>query len=1346
MVARPEMERVARAIDSLKKASSKHKSDAIQTAIGELSSILSLLNLSSSNKVLNRLTKIFRDNLEVLYTAFPVLMFQFCAAVLGVIFTEKIEPAGDFAVQHSWETVMKSVVSSILDFLDQSPSARQRPGTRCTSTICDIFYPRATSFKWTSPILIFNVNLLLTETATNHPENQSRLRSDKVLGASRIAFAVSQSKDFFAIDSLLALIGVLLPARKTASKRTEFVDAVFTPSLFSCSPQIKRLIAASSNTDWDPVIPQIVNELAKSDISFPQPFYVSGLRTSTPLPNIVDPLYVDRLGLFANIEQEGGLFDSYQVRYTSMERIKLSMPGAFTTPVTVQLASAPLIGAASEADTPEDQKQKCSMLFQLKNADAARFLEALKARGLGKLISNETDRKVSKLAESLNLEFDPSQQKPATQQEKVAKVEQLWQSNGDGGLGEPTSPLVAHSAKEQHASSESRSDLREASWQHDAIDGDDLSDVSDGEKTISKAKSSVPPSTKAKSPASRPRVRIVLDSDDEDAIAVPQPRTAHPRKSAMKKLAVESDEEDIPTTQSPPSTNVMDQDFEPTQPEAELAATVPARVTRGAAARKNLTVATSIDEPRKTVSGRAKASRDVPAAAADVPEPVRSIRRPANAKRAAPVDDHLSEDEIETTTKLAASSKKISSKADQGTSTDSRPNGKGNTTSATKDKTEVTSKPTDEKNTRKRTKADQDQDVSDEDEDASDRPPTKRLRGIDAAPEESVPPAVPRRVSAAIFGARSVNPAPVKRRYGGKKGRTSSPVPDATDPDTAMAVDYDELPAPPSPAPAPVPEKVAKAAKQEAGADTRKSRVAAMKGKAGQKPEPATKAPPKSTKAAPSEKQKTEAPVPAAKDDMDKENVEMEPESEVIPLRRSTRTAKDNAAPKPAEPLMDIPITKPKAKPQKPKKAPWEDMHLKKKNDAVPSSDEPSAEIHLKKNDAIGPPYSNLPPVPDDDVTMIDLTQDVPPKAKTLQLVLPTLVLPDPHPVDLTSPFPQIKSIHVLPEVKSKSAAVVLKSSSAKVVDTTTPIRQQARSSPVAPSEPAPPLPVTKFKSEVPPRPIQPTSFLQKPPSQSPVRPSKLPTPPPAKKPSPPRPVRARKAATPPPPSPQARTSTPPRQSRPAPPSRQITSDSPFPERVYQTVAFAQSRASPSPSVRTNGQFIPVKRTAKNHEPEHTPELGRPVRANFGRGQHKYEGHERDHDYKRSKSPMQGILEILNEIQEVVVEKISQRFDHVRKDVRVGRDGILRRAAANLEAMCTESEGHFNTLVDLEEDYAGYHRKIILSLDDMHKSSEVMANALGQIIQHHDRRSLSKKLPTKLFTLPSIVRNPVLSL
>lgn len=78
---------------------------------------------------------------------------------------------------------------------------------------------------------------------------------------------------------------------------------------------------------------------------------------------------------------QDGVFDSVQVPFTYMERIKLT-PGASSTLVAIQLTAEPLIGAAVETDTPDDQKKRCSMSFQLKNADTERFLESLRARGV----------------------------------------------------------------------------------------------------------------------------------------------------------------------------------------------------------------------------------------------------------------------------------------------------------------------------------------------------------------------------------------------------------------------------------------------------------------------------------------------------------------------------------------------------------------------------------------------------------------------------------------------------------------------------------------------------------------------------------------------------------------------------------------------------------------------------------------------------------------------------------------------------------------------------------------------------------------------------------------------------
>ncbi|KAJ7627605.1 hypothetical protein DFH06DRAFT_1443094 [Mycena polygramma] len=1332
------MDRVSLAIDDLKDASPKPKDKAVHTALGELKNILAVLK-SSSSKSPARLCEVFGPKLAALYPAFPIPMCQFCVAVLTTVFQEKVKPAceaEDFKLQFAWETALKAVVSSVFvrpstlrtdpsltsmkDFIEQSASssAKAGAGTVLYPAICAMFYPPGTMFKWRSISLIFNVNLLLAESATRHQDNQSRLRMETLLGPTRLGRAISQTKDFFVLDSLLALIGVLLPPlRPSAAKRTEFVDAIFTPELFPRSAaQIKALIAASPGKDWDPVCAQIINEcLAKSDLSFPQPFHITGLRTSTPLPNVIDPLYIDNLGLFANVEKDE-ILHSYQVYFTSMERIKFGGPGGASTSVSIELSAEPLIGPGSEVDIVQ---KKCTMQFHVKSADAGRFSQTLKARGLGKLIS---DTKVSKLPEALALNFDSSAVEPATQvSERVAKVEQLWQS--DAGPGEPTSPLVANSFRKETPSA-GNSGSQEPSSQHEAIYGDDLSDMSDDEKTTSKAKAKTPaprapptpPAAAATSSSSRHRVRIILDSDEEDDAAVKQqPRKALPRKSAMKKLAVESEEE-VDESQSPPSSNAKDQDFEPTQEPAGGRA--PARVTRGAA-KKNPALVAPTEDPSKSklVPARSKASAAGPRDA-DV-DATKSIRRPAGRKSSF-VGQELSasEDEIETTTKARETDKVM-----------------------TKAKSESTK---DSKSGRKRGKAEDEQDDPEDEE--ADRRPAKRSRADDVVPEEPVLP--PRRVSAALFGAAN---APAKKRYGGKKGRTSSPGPDG-DTDTDMAVDYDELPAPPSP-PAPVAEKKpTKAAKVEAGAgDARKSRVAAMKGKAGQKPvakpEPAVKAPPKSSKAAPTGKNKPKTQMQTTSAALE-ENADVS-DDEVKPTRRSTRAT--NAAYKTAEP-MEVDIPKAKAKSAKPQKAPWEDMHLRNKDEDMATSDEPPAGQDEPMPAPDEPPEgsdtyeeyfvplkgsTDSALVPQDDVTMLDLTHDASPKRKIVQVekiipapfvdspsalpirVVSTPALPAKSPALPVNPVPAFLA-NPVPVVRTKFQSALRLDSpdpvptvNLKSAGLTTPIRPQTHT-PVAQPERVLPPPMTKFQSEVPSRSTKLVSLLQKEASPSPRQTSSAP-------------VRPNKTLTPVPPSPVHQRLSPRSPALPAHRNK-VTNDSPFPERVHHTVAFAPSKPSPSLSAQRHAPSIPARRMINTHAYESTSDLGRPART-FGRAPHKQET-DRARDHKRNRTPVEAIVEVLSEIQETCASGEIAFFEELRQALRSKR----------------HSEGHFNNLVDLQEEYAAYHRKIILGIVDMQESAEVMSNTLGQIIQHHDRHSLSKKLPTTMFKLPPILRKPVLSL
>ncbi|KAF9065269.1 hypothetical protein BDP27DRAFT_65742 [Rhodocollybia butyracea] len=121
-------------------------------------------------------------------------------------------------------------------------------------------------------------------------------------------------------------------------------------------------------------------------------------------------------------------------------------------------------------------------------------------------------------------------------------------------------------------------------------------------------------------------------------------------------------------------------------------------------------------------------------------------------------------------------------------------------------------------------------------------------------------------------------------------------------------------------------------------------------------------------------------------------------------------------------------------------------------------------------------------------------------------------------------------------------------------------------------------------------------------------------------------------------------------------------------------------------------------------------------------------------------SQVHGIVEILHEVQEVIITKISNRFEGVKKEVRVGRDSILRAAAADVDSMRAESAEHFNALVDLEAEYASYRRRLVGNLEDLCSVDDEIVGRLGEIIQHHDRHALSKKFPKTFPAIPACFR------
>ncbi|OBZ66573.1 hypothetical protein A0H81_13373 [Grifola frondosa] len=113
---------------------------------------------------------------------------------------------------------------------------------------------------------------------------------------------------------------------------------------------------------------------------------------------------------------------------------------------------------------------------------------------------------------------------------------------------------------------------------------------------------------------------------------------------------------------------------------------------------------------------------------------------------------------------------------------------------------------------------------------------------------------------------------------------------------------------------------------------------------------------------------------------------------------------------------------------------------------------------------------------------------------------------------------------------------------------------------------------------------------------------------------------------------------------------------------------------------------------------------------------------------------MQAIVDVLGQIQQAILRKITTKFEGVRSEVREGQEALLSEAMADMHQMRAESVTHFNRLVDLEAEYANLGRKISNGFEDMVKINQDLYGNLAGVVEDHDRNMLSKKMPTSLFS------------
>uniref|UniRef100_D8PWJ1 Uncharacterized protein n=1 Tax=Schizophyllum commune (strain H4-8 / FGSC 9210) TaxID=578458 RepID=D8PWJ1_SCHCM len=126
----------------------------------------------------------------------------------------------------------------------------------------------------------------------------------------------------------------------------------------------------------------------------------------------------------------------------------------------------------------------------------------------------------------------------------------------------------------------------------------------------------------------------------------------------------------------------------------------------------------------------------------------------------------------------------------------------------------------------------------------------------------------------------------------------------------------------------------------------------------------------------------------------------------------------------------------------------------------------------------------------------------------------------------------------------------------------------------------------------------------------------------------------------------------------------------------------------------------------------------------------------------RTYAGIEDIIEVLNDIHEVIIDKVSGRFVNVKKDVRLGRYAMLKDAADDFRAMQQESREHYEAIFGLQEEYADHCRTMVDSWGGLHQAGRDLTKGIAGVVQRHDRGSLVVKFPTSLVpALPASLKS-----
>ncbi|KAJ4480536.1 hypothetical protein C8J55DRAFT_560482 [Lentinula edodes] len=384
-------------------------------AISKLSSILAKLESSSLDLPFVAETCVyFRKELTLLYQTFLLETLQFACALFDCIQSQKQSQKAiknKFSILQSWEHVQKSILSGILDYLEETQDSDHEINKSIAEymfpVLCRHFFPSDPSpnYEEIDFELKTTVYIILSDTVKNQKILQRRLRDPKLLGGARFGLEITRARAYLHLEALFELFEKLLP--ENPDECSLFVDSVFNPALFSRHQELKEMIASLKNQTWEDLFPKVVQTFAQMSVRFPQPISILNAKLSNNSPCPSETLFVDQRGLTYN-KDVGDAIDTCHIVYHNIVKIRYSrysQPSILTTTFNFELTAPPTVGK----DVPEPEA--VTLTVDVPRHERDDFLKALEARGLASRF-DQTERKISLAVSDGPLNFSNQPEDP----------------------------------------------------------------------------------------------------------------------------------------------------------------------------------------------------------------------------------------------------------------------------------------------------------------------------------------------------------------------------------------------------------------------------------------------------------------------------------------------------------------------------------------------------------------------------------------------------------------------------------------------------------------------------------------------------------------------------------------------------------------------------------------------------------------------------------------------------------------------------------------------------------------------------------------------------------------------